>query len=257
MKSKYQIAINPRFAARGMGPLARAVATHGLPDACEIIHGGRNIAAKLENAGLVIKAYRVPGFFKAIYYGWFGRAKSSRAYFNALKLAEMGIPTPEPAFAVEEYNRLGMLRRSYYACTYMQDWDTLHGVEQRPDFRILAQALAEFIFRLHSHGVLMMDMGPGNVLFHKNGENFEFCLVDINRMRFDVDDWSDLHLNFDHLLDSEEGVIVVARCYIDVMQRNNIHFDTEDFEQQIRLAYRRFFTNRHRRHFLKKLLRIR
>lgn len=240
MKKARNIAVNPRLAPTGAGTLARAIADYGLPDACEIIYHGRNVVALLDNAGLVIKAFRHPGVIRGWIYRWFRVPKSRRSYSNAMRLRELGINTPEPAFAIECYRRNGALGSSYYACSALNGWTELRGAEKRPDFPALAAALAEFIFDIHCKSVLMEDMTPGNILFCKEGDNFRFALVDINRMRFDVDGWAPLLENFRALLDTEEGTVAVAREYARILKANNIHPDTDDFVEAARATYSDF-----------------
>ncbi len=234
---KCRIDVNTRFVFSGTSTLARAIADFGLPDACEIIYCGRNVVALLESAGLVIKSYRVPGILKGWIYRWIRSPKSRRAYDNGMRLRELGLNTPEPAFAIECYGRSGVLRNSYYACSALTGWSELRGVEKRQDFPELARGLAEFIFSIHSRNVLMKDMTPGNILFRRIGSGFEFALVDINRMSFDVSSRRTLFGNFKALLDTEEGTVAVAREYGRIMKENSICPEIADFSETARRIY--------------------
>lgn len=254
---KYHIAVNPRLVPKGTGTLAHAIAQFGLPDCCEIIYRGRNVVARLSTEGLILKAYKYPDFFKGLIYRWFRPPKSRRAYSNALRLREIGIPTPEPAFAIECYRQTSGLGKSYYCCFDLKGWQELRGIEQRPDFDKLAKALAEFIFDIHCKSVLMKDMSPGNVLFNERPDGgYDFALVDINRMEFDVREWGRLLENFQCLLDTEDGTVAVARHYNLILKRNRMQIDTDDFESYVRRIYRDFFNRKQRQHRLKKRLGI-
>lgn len=244
---KYHIAVNPRLAPKGIGTLARAIAHYGLPDACEIIYRKRNVVARLDNCGLILKAYRYPSFLRGLVYRWLRTPKSRRAYSNALKLKELGIPTPEPAFAIECYRHTTGLGKSYYACADLKGWCELRGAEKRPDFNRLAAELASFIFDIHSKGVWMKDMSPGNILFTTTGNgHFRFSLVDINRMRFNVREWGTFLKNFRCLMDTEEATVAVLRQYAAIMKRNSISVDVDMMEKKVRTMYRSFFDRKQR-----------
>lgn len=237
---KYRIAVNPRLVPKGTGTLARAIAQCGLPDACEIIHSGRNVVARMANEGLVLKAYKVPGLVKGLIYRWLRQPKSRRAYANAQRLIEMGINTPEPAFAIECYSRTTGLRESYYACTDLSDWTDMHDVEKRSDFRKIAKALAAFIFKMHTESILMNDMNPGNILFREENGTYSFALVDINRMEFGVREWGRLLENFRALLDTEDGTAAVAEEYYKLLTGSGVKLIADDFVGDMRRSYRQW-----------------
>lgn len=252
---KYTVLVNPRFSHTTVGTLARATVQFGIPDAGDVIYRGRNILVRLRGENIVIKAFGVPDIVKGSIYGHLRHSKAHRAYRNALRLRAMGLPTPEPYFAGEERNALGMLRRSYYACAALDGWRELRGVEKEPDFPALARALAEFVFLLHSKGVYMVDFTPGNVLYRREGGEYRFMLVDINRMYFDVDDWNILFNNFRAMLDTPEGVAAVAREYARVLERSNIYHTLGNIEEELVDLYNRHIANLLRRRKFKNLFR--
>lgn len=198
----------------GVENLAIAIAKKGLEPEWRIIYSGRNTLAVTQGENPVcIKAYRVPGLLKGWMYGLLRKPKALRAFKNAVELRRLGFDTPEPVCAVAQTS-FGRLGRSYYACRYYCDgWSEMRGVEKRSDFDDFARALASFMHRLHSAGVLMKDFSQGNVLFRRSIGGFEFCLVDINRMDFGVTDRRRLLANFGSPLDTAEGVARVAQYY--------------------------------------------
>ena len=183
---KKYITINPRYAHSNISILARATVEQGIPDASVVVYRGRNVLAKLENAGLMIKSYKRPRLAKGLVYHWLRKPKCRRAFSNGMRLREMGIRTPEPFFAVEIYNRYGALANSFYACELLKGWKEMRGVQNNPDFDAIARAFAAFIFSMHIKGVFMSDLTPGNVLFRTGEDGYEFALVDINRDRKSV-----------------------------------------------------------------------
>ncbi len=252
---KHIVLVNPRFSHTTVDALARATVTCGIPDAGDVIYRGRNLLVRLRGDNIVIKSFGVPGAVKGAVYGYMRRGKAYRAYSNALRLRAMGLPTPEPYFAGEERNFLGMLRRSYYACAALDGWTELRGVEKEKDFPAIARALAEFVFRLHTKGVFMVDFTPGNVLYRREGGEYRFMLVDINRMLFDVDDWNVLFRNFRAMLDTTEGVAAVAREYAKVLERSNIFHPVGNIEEELVNIYRWHIAKLIRQRKLKNLFR--
>lgn len=178
----------------------------------ELIYEGRNRLYRTPDGRLCVKAFGVPGIIKSFIYGFLRKSKAFRSFDNALVLKELGIPTPDPIAAIE-CKKFGFLRRSYYICEYANGWQTLRGVEKRSDFPALSRALAEFIYTLHRNGVLMKDLSPGNVLWRLNGSYFDFTLVDINRMEFDIEERDLLLGNFGCPLDTDEAVETLAKQY--------------------------------------------
>lgn len=215
---KKVILINPRLAKADSGTFAHAIADYGMPDAAEIIYHGRNVLASLENAGLCIKSFRPPGFLRGLWYRYIGTPKARRAYYNALRLRELGISTPEPVMDIETYGRTGKLERSYYICSLLKGYRELRGVEKLPEFPALARALAAFLLRMHDKGVYMVDCTPGNILYRRADDGkYDFMLVDVNRMRFGVTEWDVLLTNFRALLDTREATVEVARHYCELL----------------------------------------
>ena len=80
-----------------------------------VLHKGRN-EIKLVTIGdykLVIKSYRSISFFNRVVYGRLRQSKSVRAYTNAMHLHSLGIATPKPIAAIDNYSH-GVLRESMF-----------------------------------------------------------------------------------------------------------------------------------------------
>lgn len=196
------------------GAIAARLLERGLDPSDREIYRGRNIVAVTDgDEPMCIKQYGRPGLIKGLIYGNLRPPKAMRAYRNALRLRRLGINTPEPiAYTCRIAG--GRLTDSYYVCRYLDNWSDLRGAEKRPDFPALARALALFMKRLHDAGVLMKDFSQGNTLFRPDGKGgYDFALIDINRMEFDVHDHRRLMANFGSALDTPEGLAVLAREY--------------------------------------------
>ena len=82
-----------------------------LPNAT-VLHKGRN-EIKLVTIGdykLVIKSYRSISLFNRVIYGRLRQSKSVRAYTNAMHLLSLGIATPKPIAAIDNYSRVCCVR---------------------------------------------------------------------------------------------------------------------------------------------------
>ncbi len=190
----------------------RSLAESGIPADAKVIFRARNTVAVTADGRACIKSYKVPGLVKGIIYGFFRIPKAERAFTNASRLLSLGFSTPEP-YGAALCRKKGLLRRSYYVCRYLKGWDDLRKIETLPEFPAIARSLAQFMFRLHSKGVWMKDFSMGNVLYRERTGAYEFCLIDINRMEFEVYDRKKLLRNFGAALDTEEGIRTLAREY--------------------------------------------
>lgn len=153
----------------------------------ELLRDGRNRIVKchVEGYSLVIKSYGKPSIINSLIYGKIRRSKAMRAYYNALRLLELGIGTPEPVAAVDMF-RNGMLERSFFVslCSELIPLPAKAPYCHK-DFCDMLDHLAEFIMRMHDCGVMHNDLNPSNILYGMSEDGgYEFHLVDNNRIRF-------------------------------------------------------------------------
>lgn len=138
---------------------------------------------------LNVKSYKVPILINRIAYTFFRPSKASRAYEHALTLLSKGFQTPDPVAYIET-KKSGLLHRSFFISLHtpmdghmriFNDEDASNAGKED-----LIKAFAEFTARLHEADVLHCDYSPGNILREKVDEmgNYNFSLVDINRMQF-------------------------------------------------------------------------
>ena len=153
-----------------------------LPNAT-VLHKGRNVV-KLVSVGdykLVIKSYCSITLFNRMIYGSLRQSKSVRAYTNAMHLLSLGITTPKPIAAIDNYRR-GVLRESMFIAE-LSEFHPIDfvGVSERERDALL-DALAQFIARIHMLGVQHNDLNPANLRYRKGEGGYEFELIDNNRM---------------------------------------------------------------------------
>lgn len=152
-----------------------------------ILHNGRNkivLCNSPEGEKLVIKKYKKHNIIKQIAYTLFKPNKAKRSFNNAIELRKRGFETPREVAYLEKRS-LGFIDQVYYICAYT-DKEAIRKnlIDTTPFDKELATNYARYVACLHSNGVLHRDLNPTNVLFCKNGDEYKFELIDINRMRF-------------------------------------------------------------------------
>lgn len=210
----------------------------------ETVYNERN-QLKVFDAGnekIVVKSFKVPFFFNRIIYTCFRPSKAKRSYEYALKLIERQINTPQPVAYVEN-RKNGLLAGSYYVSIYKEHSGTLrelrnHTLEEKRD---LASAFARFTAEIHENAILPLDYSPGNILYEKTGDEYRFCLVDLNRMRFMPVDLQTGAYGLRRLWGKEETIAFIAREYAGLRK-----FDEKKCEE-LALHYHRLFWNKYLR----------
>jgi hypothetical protein len=148
------------------------------------VYSGRNLIKVFELDGrqINVKRYRKPHLLNRIVYSFFRPSKAKRSFRYAFLLDSKGIATPEPlAYIITK--RCGLIDYSFLITLQVDYRHTMYefgkgGVEGREH---IVEALARFTAQLHEAGVYHKDYSPGNILFN---ETPDFCIIDINRMRF-------------------------------------------------------------------------
>ena len=200
-----------------LAALCSRLAAEGMPaESVRCIYRGRNLlaACRVGDLSVCIKDFRVPGLLKGLIYGTVRMSKARRSYVNAQRLLSLGVPTPRPLAYVLTRRLAVLLDRSYYLCEQLPDsWQQIRYMEQRPDYPELVVALGRWVAEVHGKGVLIKDLSPGNILFRSDGSSYSFCLVDVNRMQFDVADRRRQLYRAGWLMNSEESSADFARSY--------------------------------------------
>lgn len=182
----------------------------GNADLGEIIYSARNTIYRnsVKGIDLTVKCFKTPSFFNRIVYTYFRESKAKRSYENAVKLTDLSVGTPTPIAYIEIY-KSGLIEKSFYICG-MLDAKDIRWWDKIENNDILLGHLGNFIASLHSKGVFHKDFSPGNILYDAN---FNFYLIDINRMSFNVYSRNILMQNFKCLHDSPEETARLAAKY--------------------------------------------
>lgn len=196
----------------------------------------------LEGTKINIKSFKVPNFINKIVYKYFRKSKARRSFEFAIILLKNNIGTPQPIGYFENYNFIG-LKDSYYVCEHLETDLTYRELVINPDYpdhgTILRQ-FTKFSFDLHEKGIEFLDHSPGNTLIKNVGEgNYDFYLVDLNRMNFHQTMSFELRMkNLSRLTPKNEMVAIMSEEYAKLYQKpvtevfEKMWFYTNEFQEK-------------------------
>ncbi|HBK72039.1 MAG TPA: Kdo domain containing protein [Flavobacteriaceae bacterium] len=195
---------------------------------------------KIGNDTINIKSFKVPNFINKVVYRFFRKSKAQRSYEYANILTEKKIGTPQPIAYFENTTLFG-LQESYYVCKHLNYDLTYRELVTDPDYpdheNILRQ-FTKFTWQLHEKGVYFKDHSPGNTLIVKNGDAYDFFLVDLNRMSFFELDLEARMRNFSRLTPKKEMIKTMSAEYAKLSNNDfeNIYekmwFYTNQFQEK-------------------------
>ncbi|MGC9150269.1 MAG: lipopolysaccharide kinase InaA family protein [Microbacter sp.] len=196
---------------------------------------------KINGELLVVKSYKQPHFINRIAYGLLRKSKAHRAFEYAQRLIDKQINTPFPIAYIEQ-RTMGLLTNSYFIsafCPYThllrELWDYAS-----PDKHELIQSFAIFTTYLHSRNIYPVDYSPGNILFEKGVDGFQFSLIDINRMRFTEVSPRMAAFGFRRLRVDESTLTEIAETYANLRS-----IEKEKFIQKTLRFHRQFWKKPH------------
>lgn len=184
-----------------------------------ILLGQRNVIKKVKigDTYFNIKNFKNPNKFQSLVYQFLRKSKAKRSFEYAQKLIEMDISTPFPVAYLERFS-MG-LKESFYVSEHLDyDFD-FRDLIHNPKFTNRLEILKEFTrftFKLHENNVNFLDHSPGNTLIlRKKNANpqYEFYLIDLNRMRFESMDFDKRMYNFRRLWLSKTMMKIMANEY--------------------------------------------
>ena len=177
----------------------------------------RNELKIFERYGMefVVKSFKIPHIINQFAYTTLRPSKAERAYRYALILQKKGISTPAPIACIE-IKKFGLLFNSYFISKKSRFHREIRELSKTPDLPEAYQILkdfARFTADLHQKGVFHKDYTPGNILFGKTCDCYEFELVDLNRMKFCEITMEMGCRNFHRLCITEAQFAFIARQY--------------------------------------------
>lgn len=203
----------------------------------------------LDGNTINIKSFRIPNIINQIAYRFFRKSKAERSFEFAHKLMHLDIGTPKP-IAYFEFPALFLFKKSYYISSHL-DYDLtfreLSNNFNYPDHEKILRAFTRFTHSIHEKGVNFLDHSPGNTLIRKTGDDYEFYLVDLNRMEFRNLDFHERIKNFRRLTPHKYLIEIISDEYAKCIN--------EDFNKVFELmwdATQKFHTKFQRKQKMKK-----
>lgn len=169
-------------------------------DAIEGGFGKRNFIKNITVEGVEynIKSFKIPNLVNKIVYRFFRKSKARRSFEYGNKLLKLGINTPKPIAYIECNTWFTFLNSYYVSEQYDNDFtyrELIYNLDD-PNSEEILRAFTRFTFKLHENGINFLDHSPGNTLIKKVGDNYEFYLVDLNRMKFHTMSFEERMKNF-------------------------------------------------------------
>ena len=178
---------------------------------------GRNLIKTflVKDHTINVKSFKIPNVVNQIAYKYIRKSKAKRSFEYANILLSKNIGTPKPYAYYEYFNSLG-IQKSYYFSEHLEYDLTYKELRTNPDYpdheKILRQ-FTQFTFHLHEERIYFKDHSPGNTLIVKNGENYDFYLIDLNRMNFIELDLDTRMKNFSRLTEIDEMIKIMSDEY--------------------------------------------
>lgn len=197
---------------------------------------------KLHNQEVNIKSFKIPNLINKVAYNFFRKSKAQRSFEYAHQLLCRNIGTPHPIAYAEEKKGL-YFKKSFYVSEHLQSDLTYRTLVQQRDFphwEEILRAFARFTYELHEKEVHFLDHSPGNTLIQLNQGNYQFFLVDLNRMNFKPLNFEERMRNFSRLTPEKDMVEVMASEYAKLSNRSEsqvfekMWFYTEEFQRNFR-----------------------
>ncbi|MDJ0644534.1 MAG: lipopolysaccharide kinase InaA family protein [Flavobacteriaceae bacterium] len=178
-------------------------------------------AVKVGDLNINVKSFKIPNIVNQIAYKFFRKSKAERSYSYANTLLEKGVNTPQPIAYYEFFSSYG-IKNSYYFSEQI-DFDimyrTLVADPEYPDHEKILRQFTRFTYKMHEAGIYFKDHSPGNTLIKKIGDNYDFYLVDLNRMKFFDLDFNARVTNFSRLTPKEDMVAVMSDEYAQLIDQ--------------------------------------
>lgn len=170
---------------------------------------------ELHDKTINIKSFRIPNLTNQIAYRFFRKSKAQRSYEYANSLLNLNIGTPQP-IAYYEFKSPFLFKKSYYISEQLDcdlTYRELTTDFNYPDHENILRAFTRFTYELHEKKVHFLDHSPGNTLIKKVGEDYQFFLVDLNRMEFKPLDFQTRIKNFSRLTTHKSMVEIMSNEY--------------------------------------------
>ena len=152
----------------------------------EVIDDGRNVIKILDVEGerFNVKSFKNPNIINQFAYAYVRKGKAQRSFEYANILLERGVGTPEPIAYIVYRNVFGVTRSFYISQQEEYDYTFRDLREKHPaDLETILREFTRFTYHFHTQSIYFIDHSPGNTLIRREGNQFHFMLVDLNRIK--------------------------------------------------------------------------
>ena len=152
----------------------------------EVIDNKRNVIKILDVEGerFNVKSFKKPNIINQFAYAYVRKGKAQRSFEYANILLERGVGTPEPIAYIVYRNVFGVTRSFYISQQEEYDYTFRDLREKHPaDLETILREFTRFTYHFHTQSIYFIDHSPGNTLIRREGNQFHFMLVDLNRIK--------------------------------------------------------------------------
>lgn len=170
---------------------------------------------ELDKQIINVKSFKIPNIVNQLAYQLFRKSKAQRSFEYACRLKEFGIGTPQPV-AYYEFSKPFLFKKSYYISEHLSydlTYRELTTDFNYPNHENILRAFTRFTFELHEKGIHFLDHSPGNTLIKIDNDDYQFYLVDLNRMEFKMLDFETRIKNFSRLATHKSMIEVMSDEY--------------------------------------------
>lgn len=190
----------------------------------EEVYNGRNDVRLVNVDGIIlaIKSFKRITLANRYIFATVRKSKARRAYEHSELLIQKEITSPQSVAYINCY-KYGMLYHSYYVSLYtsylpFMDILQLPLSEAEPALK----AFARFIYKVHKAGIFHKDLTIGNILYACKDNQWDFSLIDTNRMQFHPYTFKRGMVNLNRLALPVETVGIIAAEYAHQAQVSEI-----------------------------------
>ncbi|HAU1152085.1 TPA: hypothetical protein JBI12_09065 [Legionella pneumophila] len=151
-----------------------------------ILQKSRNTIKQLtiNNISTVVKSFKIPDGINGLIYRHFRVTKARRSFEYAEYLRYLNILTPKPIAYIEVFTKMRLYQSYYISEHYVYDFSIRELINKNINDRDeILRLFVQFTYHMHQKGILHLDNSPGNTLIRRKGDELEFCVVDINRLK--------------------------------------------------------------------------
>lgn len=170
-----------------------------------------------------VKSFKIPHIFNKIAYKYLRKSKAQRSFEYANYLLAHDILTPKPIAYIEKQTILGLSNSFYISENLHYDITFRELIHHKnyPDRENILHQFTEFTFKLHELGIHFLDHSPGNTLIvAKENKQYDFYLIDLNRMNFGHMNFETRIQNFSKLSLTPDMIAIISKKYATLMQQD-------------------------------------